>query len=134
MRRTCLLLFTLLPGCMSHGIRPLGLHDLATAPYQEVITAALTGTLMYEGGCLMFRDEASPARLLPVWPIGSEFNGTSVIFHEPGKADQRIMVGEEFLIQGQPFSWGALTAPTYVPFHAQCPVQPFYVSAVRPAN
>ena len=89
---------------------------------------------MYEGGCLLFRDEASSARLLPVWPIGSTFNGTSLIFHEPGKAEQRVLVGEEFTMSGQPIAWSTLAAPTYAPFHNQCGAQPFFVSGVRPAN
>src|SRR5947199_4681861 len=124
----------LLEGCATHGVRPLRPQDLAVAPYQETITAALTGSLMYEGGCLLFRDEASSARLLPVWPIGSTFNGTSVIFHEPGKAEQRVLVGEEFTMSGQPIAWSTLAASTYAPFHNQCRAQPFFVSGVRPAN
>lgn len=134
MRLRGLLIVVLLGGCAGHGVRPLRPHDLATAQYQETITAAVTGTLMYEGGCLLFRDEQSPTRLFPVWPVGSTFNGTSVVFHEPGKADQRVMIGEEFLMQGQPFAWSALSASYYAPFHNQCPAQPFFVSAVRPAN
>jgi len=127
-------LVLLLAGCASPGVHPLRPHDLAVAPYQETITSALTGSLMYEGGCLLFRDEATTAHLLPVWPLGSTFNGTSVIFHEPGKPEQRVLVGEEFVMSGQPIAWSALAAPTSLPFHNQCNVEPFFVSGVRPAN
>src|SRR3954463_10001916 len=61
----------------SKGVRPLRLHELATAPYQEVITAALAGSLTYEGNCLLFRDDQTRGYLMPVWPIGSTFNGTA---------------------------------------------------------
>jgi hypothetical protein len=134
MRKTHLVAVMLLAGCVSHGVRPLRPHELAVAPYQQTITSALTGTLMYEGGCLLFRDEASLAQLFPVWPVGSTFNGTSVIFHEPGKTDQRVLIGEEFTMSGQPIGWTTLASPAYLPFHNQCGAQPFFVSSVRPAN
>jgi hypothetical protein len=124
----------LLASCTTYthgGIRPLRPLELATAPYQETVTAALTGSLMYEGGCLLFRDEQSTARLLPVWPAGSVFNGTSVIFHRPGKADQPVVVGEEFVMEGQPLQWAALSMPL---FEQQCAAQPLMVARVRPAD
>lgn len=135
MRTPTVFSLLLLAGCVSNnGIRPLRPHELAVAPYQETITSALTGTLMYEGGCLMFRNEGVAGYLLPVWPVGSTFNGTSVIFHEPGKVDQPVLIGEEFVMSGQPLPWSTLAAPTYLPFHNQCGVQPFFVSSVRPAD
>jgi len=136
MHKPGLLVFLLLPSCMTNGsgIRPLRPLELAVAPYQETATAALTGSLMYEGGCLLFRDDKSTARLLPVWPVGSVFNGTSVIFHQPAKNDQRIVIGEEFLMEGQPSGWRVLSPATYTPFQHQCGEQPFIVSRVRPAD
>jgi hypothetical protein len=112
-------------------LRPL---ELATAPYQETITTSLTGSLMYEGGCLLFRDDDTKAQLLPVWPAGSIFNGTSVIVHRPGKADQPILVGEEFVMEGRPAPWSALAASAYAPFQKQCARPPFFVAGVRPAD
>src|SRR5205823_647506 len=110
----------LLSGCASHtGVRPLRPLELATAPYQETVTATLTGSLMYEDGCLWFRDDPSKERLLPVWPTGSIFNGTAVIFHQPSKADQPILVGEEFVMEGQLQLWSALPAPGHAPFERQ---------------
>ena len=117
-----------------HGIRPLRPLELATAPYQEAVTASLTGTMMYESGCLLFRDDQTRAVLLPVWPTGSIFNGTAVIFHRPGKADQPLFVGEEFVMEGRPVQWPALAAFDYSPFAHQCAARPFLVSRVRPAN
>jgi hypothetical protein len=134
MRRGALLAFVLLQACVSHGVHPLRPQDVATAPYQGVVTAALTGSLMYEGGCLLFRDDEGTAQLLPVWPTGTVFNGTTVTFHHPAKADQLIVIGQEFLMEGQPLRWSAMSAPSYIPFHRQCGAQPFFVSRVRPAN
>ena len=125
----------LLPGCASslhHGIRPLRPLELATGPYDGVITASQTGSLMYEGGCLLFRVDGSQAPILPIWPNGSIFNGTSVIFHEPGKASQSIIIEQEIVIDGRPIGWDQL--PGYVPFQNQCRAQPFLVSKVRPAD
>jgi hypothetical protein len=121
---------------MNHGgIRPLRPLEIATAPYHEVATTAFTGSLMYEGGCLLFRDDASGAILLPVWPVGSIFNGSALLFHEPGKADQWVAIAQEFVMYGQPLAWPTLGAPVYQPFHQECGgYQPFFVSAVRPAN
>lgn len=127
----------LLGGCVSQGvgIRPLRPLEIATAPYHRIETAALAGSLMYEGGCLLFRDEQSGSILMPVWPAGSAFNGTAVAFHEPGKTDQRVMVAEEFLMSGQPLRWPALHAAAYQPLEHQCGAyQPFFVAKVRPAN
>jgi hypothetical protein len=135
MRNAGILLVLLLTGCVSHGgIRPLRPLEIATEPYQETVTAGLIGSLMYEGGCLLFRDDESKAVLLPVWPSGSIFNGTSVIFHQRGKADQPVVVGEEFVLEGRPAQWSALSATAYSPFQQQCAAQPFMVARVRPAD
>jgi hypothetical protein len=135
MRKSGLVVLLVLGGCVqSRGVRPLRPLELATAPYLDAVTDARTGSLMYEGGCLLFRDDDSAARLLPVWPLGSVFNGTSVIFHQPAKSDQRIVVGEEFVMEGKVAGWPGLQGATYLPFQHQCAAQPFFVSKVRPAD
>jgi hypothetical protein len=135
MRRLAWFALVTLGGCVSNGgPHPLRPHDLATAPYQNLVTDAYTGTLMYEGGCLLFRDEDNKVQFLPVWPYGSAFNGTFVTFHQPGRAEQRIVVGEEFRIEGQPVAWPTLASPVYESFHRQCGSLAFAVSHVRPAN
>ncbi|MGE5563544.1 MAG: hypothetical protein ACM3ZV_09580 [Bacillota bacterium] len=117
------------------AVRPLRPLEIATAPYHDVATTALTGTLMYEGGCLLFRDEDSRAILMPVWPAGSSFNGTALLYHLPGKADQWVAVGQEMLVYGQPLQWATLNSPVYQPAQHQCGAfAPFFVSAVRPAD
>lgn len=116
------------------GIRPLRPLELATAPYTDNVTDALSGSLLYEGGCLLFRDERSKALLLPVWPSGSIFNGTAVIFHAPGKTDQPILVTQELVIEGARQQWPSLEVATYAPFQQQCHAPPFFVSRVRPAD
>ena len=124
-----------LSACASQGVRPLRSEDLATAPYQSLVTNAYTGSLLYEGGCLLFRDDENRIQVMPVWPSGSLFNGTSVIFHQPGKSEQRVVVGEEFQIEGQPIAWNALAGPSYAQFQRQCGASPpFFVSRVHPAN
>jgi len=137
MRKATLSVMALLQACATStngGVHPLRPLEIATAPYQPTVTAALAGTLMYEGNCLLFRDEATKVYLMPVWPVGSTFNGTALLFHQPGKADQRIMIAEEFLMEGQPLQWSTLSGVTYAPFLRQCGMQPFFVSSVRPAN
>ena len=136
-RKLAMLAAILLQGCVASGherIRPLRPLELATAPYQERVTSALTGSLMYEGGCLLFRPEGTRAWLLPVWPSGSIFNGTSVIFHEPGKAEQPILISQQFVMKGRLLPWAALSMAAYAPFEHQCSAQPFLVSGVRPAD
>ena len=137
MRKTGLALVCLLAGCTTvghRGIRPLRPLELATAPYSDTVTEALTGSLMYEGGCLLFRDDASKGLLLPLWPPGSIFNGTSVIFHSPARADQPILIAQHFVMAGERQPWVALAPATYAPFQHQCVAQPFLVSEVRPAD
>jgi hypothetical protein len=136
MRKSMLLTIVLLQACATstNGVHPLRPLEIPTAPYQATVTAALAGSLMYEGNCLLFRDEATKSYLMPVWPAGSSFNGTALLFHQPSKTDQRIMVAEEFLMEGQPLQWSALSGETYAPFLRQCGMQPFFVSSVRPAN
>jgi hypothetical protein len=137
MPKAGLLAFLVLQACVAggqHGVRPLRPLELAVAPYVGTITGGFTGSLMYEDGCLLFRDDANRTRLLPVWPAGSVFNGTSVIFHQPGKADQPILVGEQIMMQGVPQQWLALAQTTYAPFQHQCRAQPFFVSKIRPAD
>lgn len=138
MRKAMFAILGLLPACTtttsSGGVHPLRPLEIATAPYQQTVTAALAGSLMYEGNCLLFRDAATGAYLMPVWPNGSTFNGTALLFHEPGKSDQRVMVAEEILMAGQPLQWSTLSGATYAPFLSQCGMQPFFVASLRPAN
>ena len=136
MRKAGLVVLPLLAGCAwaGHGIRPLRPLELATAPYEETVNAELTGSLMYEGNCLLFREDRTKARLLPVWPSGSIFNGTSVIFHEPGKIDQPVLIAQEFVMGGAVVPWAQLPPNIYAPFQAQCGAEPFLVSEIRPAD
>jgi hypothetical protein len=135
MRKLALLgLVAMSASVAASGPHPLRPHDLATGPYQAVATTAYTGTLMYEGGCLLFRDDENSVQFLPVWPYGSVFNGTFVTFHRPGRMEQRIVVGEEFQIEGQPVAWQTLSAPAYQPYQRQCGSPAFSVSRVRPGN
>lgn len=134
MRLAFLVSASLLWGCVSNGLQPLRPLEIATAPYRGITTTALTGTLMYEGGCLLFRDDQNRRHLYPVWPDGSTFNGTSIIFHEPGRADQRVVVNEEFLMEGQPLQWSSLPGPRVLVYQRQCGGQPFAVLGVHPAN
>ena len=126
--------FAAIGGCASslrHGIRPLHPLEVATSPYDGTLATTLDGSLMYEGGCLLLRAEPS-GYVLPVWPDGSIFNGTSVIFHQPGKANQPIMVAQQIELQGRTVAWNQL--PGFEPFAYHCPAQPFLVSKVRPAD
>ena len=135
MRKAGLLTIFLLGGCMSEhpSIRPLRPLEIATTPYRDVATTALTGSLMYEGGCLLFRDDETRALMMPVWPAGSSFNGTALLYHLPGKADQWIPISQEVVLYGEPTQWSAFT--TYQPFQHQCGTfAPYYVGAVRPAD
>jgi hypothetical protein len=137
MRKAWLLALVLLGGCMNNhpAVRPLHPLEIPTAPYQPVAVTALRGSLMYEGGCLLFRDEQTGTLLLPVWPAGSSFNGTGLLYHLPGKSDQWVVMTQEALLDGQPLSWQALASPAYDAFHHQCGAYaPFFVTAVRPAN
>jgi hypothetical protein len=138
MREAWLLAIFALGGCVMNNqpkIRPLWALKIATAPYQDLATTALTGSLLYEGGCLLFRDDQSRELLMPVWPAGSSFNGTAVNFHQPGKADQWLAVAQEVLLYGQPIRWPTLSGPPYMPFEHQCGVYPpFFVTGTRPAD
>jgi hypothetical protein len=137
MRKAALAAILALSGCMSNhpAVRPLRPLEIATAPYQPLATTALSGSLMYEGGCLLFRDEEGGALLMPVWPAGSSFNGSALLYHLPGKADQWVAVAQQVLLYGQPLQWSTLAAPPYQPVREQCGgYPPFFVTNVRPAN
>jgi len=137
MRKVGLLAVLVLSSCMSNhpAVRPLRPLEIATAPYQPLVTTALTGTLMYEGNCLLFRDDHSGMILMPVWPSGSSFNGTALLYHLPGKSDQWLTVSQEVLLSGQPIGWTTLGSVPYQALQRQCGVyQPFFVSQVRPAD
>ena len=135
MRRLALVAaLPLLAGCayhLHHGIRPLRPLELATAPYEGTVTTSLDGSLTYDGGCLLLRADRG-GYVLPVWPDGSIFNGTAVIFHQPGKASQPIMVEQQVEIGGRLLPWPRL--PGYAPFEHQCGAEPSLVGTVRPAD
>lgn len=135
MRKAAVLLLLIASSMSSaRGVRPLRPLELATGPYRQVPAEARTGSLMYEGGCLIFSDGEKAEWLLPIWPDGSVFNGTLVTFHQPAKDDQRVALGEEFVMEGQPASWRQFSPKRYAPFWQQCRLQPFIVSSVRPAD
>lgn len=132
-----LLALLAVPACTAssnNGIRPLRPLELATTPYLQGTRSALTGSLSYENNCLLFREQGSGRLFFPIWPRGSIFNGTSVIFHEPGKADQPILVAQQFVMEGQRTTWTGLRAGDFAPFERQCGSAPFIVSQVRPAD
>jgi hypothetical protein len=135
MKQIFFLSILLVGACVSersvHPLRPL---EIVTSPYHGISTEGLTGSLMYEGDCLLFREEGNHLQLMPVWPDGSTFNGTSVTFHEPGKAEQRIIVGEEFRMEGLPLHWVDVPNPRAGIFAQQCAREPFAVLGVHPAN
>lgn len=135
MRRFALALPLLLVACAHHNsVRPLRPQELAVSPYDGIISARAEGSLAFEDGCLLFREDGTNARLFPIWPVGTIFNGTSVIFHEPAKAEQPVLLAQQFLMQGRTVDWSRLDPRTYAPFEHQCGGQPFLVSGVTPAN
>jgi len=132
MRRAfCVLL--MLSGCVSSGPHPLRPLEIPTVPYSGVVSSRLAGTLTYDSGCLLFRGD-DRVQLVPIWPDGTRFNGTSVTFHQPGRMDQTIVINEEFLMSGQPAQWTRLPGAR-IPLHQRvCGGTPFAVAGVRPAN
>jgi len=134
MRRLLLLFALLLGGCVSNGIQPLRPLEIATVPYTGIVTARSTGSLAYEGGCLRFRNDARRVLWTPVWPDGTIFNGTSLIFHKPGRADEPVVLDQEFLMSGEPLAWPRVPGPRAPLFQRQCGGIPFAVADVRPAN
>lgn len=137
MRKAGLLPIFVLAGCMAQdpSIRPLRPLEIPTTAYRDVATTALTGSLMYEGGCLLFRDDETRALMVPVWPAGSSFNGTALLYHLPGKADQWLAIGQEAVLYGEPLQWNTLPSAIYGPVHHQCGAYaPYYVGSVRPAD
>ena len=128
------LLALLLGGCVSNGVHPLRPLEIPTAPYFGVVTARMTGTLTYDGGCLLFRADDRRAQLVPIWPNGTTFNGTSVIFHQPGRMDETIIINEEFQMSGDPVQWARLPGSRIPLYQRACPGLAFAVAGVRPAN
>ncbi len=137
MRKWILLFTCALGACVAkdiHGPRPLKPQELAIAPYSPAWTEEMTGSLAYENGCLLFRDDRAGAPFTPIWPVGSVFNGTSVIFHSPGKADQPTIINEHITIAVRPADWSSLDPAYYAPFRNQCAASPVFVTALRPAD
>lgn len=127
-------LLIMLEACASNGVRPLRAYEIATAPYHAAVKEQVVGSLMYEGGCLLFANEDRSRQLLPIWPTGTQFQESMVTFHQPAKADQRIIIGEEVRLDGEAADWSQLDSTRYAPFRKQCPGEPYFVSATAPAN
>jgi hypothetical protein len=121
----------LLAGCASPGIRPLRAFEVATAPYRQEVKESVVGSLMYEGGCLLFESEDHERRL-PIWSTGTTFQESLITFHHPGRADERIVLGQEIRMDGASAEWPAL--PGYDRFEHQCGAKPFFVAGIAPAN
>jgi hypothetical protein len=136
MRKAAMIALVALSGCLAHpGMRPLRPLEIATAPYQDVTTAALTGTLMYEGGCLLFRDEQSRVIFMPVWPADHNFLRDRQQLVRLSRQVKGHRAAVEAGPGGQPIAWGTLGTPTYQPLQHQCGAyRPFFVSFARPAD
>ena len=127
-------LLTMLAACASTGVRPLRAFEIATGPYHAAVKEQIVGSLMYEGGCLLFVNEDRTRQLLPIWPTGTLFEESMVTFHQPAKAEQRLVVGEEVRLDGEQADWSQLDSARYAPFRQQCGAAPIFVSGVAPAN
>jgi hypothetical protein len=135
MRKAILIgLLLSLEACASTAVRPLRPFEIATGPYHPSVKEQVVGSLMYEGGCLLFTNEDRSRQLLPIWPTGTLFEESMVTFHQPAKAEQRLVVGEEIRLDGEAADWSEVDSARYAPFRQQCGAQPFFVSAVTPAN
>lgn len=136
MRKTVLVALLSLSACVtSSSVRPLRRHEIAIGPYHERATESFVGSLMYEGGCLVFDGERGSPRLLPIWPGGTRFEESLVTFHRPAKDDQGVIVNQEIRLDGVPSEWRQLDPATFAPFQQQCGwAKPFFVSGVAPAN
>jgi hypothetical protein len=134
MRKTVILVLLLLEGCASQGVRPLRDYEIATAPYRFGEAKPVLGTLMYEGGCLLLRPDGQSGMLLPVWPTGTQFEESLVTFHQPGRADQRVVVGEEVRFGTLGLDWTNLDSAGFKSFHHQCGAAPVFIADVTPAN
>lgn len=135
MRKLALAAALVLGGCVSQGgIRPLLPYEIATLPYRTGNTTEQLGSLTYESGCLLFRPDDGGARLLPVWPEATTLEETMLTFHEPGKADERIVTGQEVVLDLIPLDWESLDPVRFARFRQQCDYQPVFVTDVAPAN
>jgi hypothetical protein len=134
MRKAVLIGLLALQSCATTGVRPLRPYEIATGPYHAAVKEQVVGSLMYEGGCLLFANEDRSRLLLPIWPTGTQFQESMLTFHQPAKTDQRIIIGEEVRLDGEAGEWPQLDSERYAPFRRQCQAQPYFVSAVAPAN
>jgi len=119
--------------CSTGGVHPLRPLDLPTASYLEGVEfESIVGSLTYDNSCLLFRSEGGEM-LLPVWPYGTVFNGTSLMFHRPGKTDQPLLVNEQIQIRGERLPAGYVRSH-FEDYRQRCGGAPFFVAAVRPAD
>jgi hypothetical protein len=112
------------------ALRP---HEIAIGPYHQRAEQSFAGSLMYEGGCLMFNGENGSPQLVPIWPFRTQFEDTLVTFHQPGKDDQHVAIGQEIRLDGVPSEWSQI-GPQFQSFERQCAAKPFFVSTLAPAN
>ena len=134
MRKAVLTGVLMLQACATPEVRPLHQDEIATGPYHYHGTEQMVGSLMYEGGCLLFTDHDHTRQVFPIWPDGTDFEETLLTFHHPGRADQRVIVGEEIRLDGDTGDWAQLDHERYDPFSHHCGSQPFFVTDVTPAN
>lgn len=122
-----------LASCSSGGVHPLRPLELPTASYLENVEfEGIAGSLTYDNNCLLFRTDKGE-RLLTVWPYGTVFNGTSLMFHRPGKTDQPLLVDEQITISGERLPAGYVRSH-FEEYRQRCGGTPFFVAAVRPAD
>lgn len=134
MRKAILIGLITLQACATPEVRLLHEDEVATAPYHYHGKEQMVGSLMHEGGCLLFTSHDHSRQVLPIWPDGTDFQEILLTFHQPGRADQRVIVGEEIRLDGETGDWAQLDPQRYAPFSHQCGSQPFFVSDVTPAN
>lgn len=135
MRKLALAAVLVLNGCASsQGIRPLLPYEIPTLAYRAGDATEQLGSLTYESGCLLFRPDDGGALLLPIWPDATRLEETMLTFHEPGKSDERLVTGQEVVLDLIPLDWASLDPERFARFHRQCDYQAVFVTGVAPAN
>lgn len=105
-------------------------YPIATYPGSEIVTSSRTGSFYSNGTCLLFRDSGGIS-FLPVFKVGSRYNGRSVAIVQPN-GERAVAVGQRVTIEGDGQEWTNVpTSYNLSNYQRQCSVTPFFIISTK---
>lgn len=120
--------------CVQTALNPTNVAAavaIPTHPNGDIITTSIAGSLVRRDDCLLFYGSRTARYFLPIWPVGSRFDGNAVAVPTAHGGEKIIVAGRRFTLSGSTGDWTNIRDPDLKAFERRCSVTPFFVADVQ---